>query len=150
MGTEYIHYGSYEFNPNLLVPDSRWQQRPDKPFGLWASPVNSQNSWYDWCMSEDFHVEKLAICFKFVLADGARVLHVRSADDVKKYLIGPGIFYRLSWNYPRLYKDFDAVELHYGNDWGLIQDCEIFWGWDVDSIVIWNPDIVVPVYADAI
>ena len=153
--TVYIHYGMSEFDKSVFKPIKNGHLE-SKPFGgLWASPVNSKCGWKDWCISEGFCLYKLDLSFSFVLTDDAKVLHLRSGADVDKlpiYCPYPEMEDTIPTRYidfEKLMEKYDAVELHLPED----RRCEPYWNsiylkmwsWDCDSILIMNPDIIVPI-----
>lgn len=145
----YIHYGHDSFDKKYLVETIDYKhmfRRYDKPHGLWASPVDSEIGWKDWCECEDFETESLEKSFVFTLKP-CRVLHIKKPGDVTPYLDKvpsyPGQLcdhYKL--NLSKIYQEYDAMELHLSENWRL-RDMEVFYSWDVDSIVVWNPDVII-------
>lgn len=145
----YIHYGHGKFSRKKLIDDTalcnKYCHRDDKPCGLWASPVGARYGWKDWCEEENFHTNRLKKSFKFRLKDGARILHVHSLADAKKYLVVKDKFYyAYALNLKKIYANFDGMELHLSDDWSM-RNNNVFNGWDVDSICVWNPDIIINV-----
>lgn len=144
---DYIHYGHDSFDPVYLLstmnPVYKYRRR-DKPHGLWASPVDCKWGWKDWCESEDYSTGPLDKSFTFELKT-CRVLHVRKPKDIEPYVerVSEGyLFDHCKLNLAKIYNEYDAMELHLSENWRL-RDIEVFYGWDVDSIVVWNPDVVV-------
>lgn len=149
----YIHYGASEFDLNRFNPIKNGHLE-SKPFGgLWASPVDSKWSWRNWCEAEEFRLDRLITSFSFVLSDDARVIHLKSGADVDKL---PKYNPYTGTDYPARYIDFenlmnecDAIEVHMSEEpsetkWQDQLYCRL-WAWDCDSILIMNPEIVVPV-----
>jgi hypothetical protein len=148
MRKQYIHYGSSCFDINIFKEkatnprDKSFMNKP--PYGFWASPVGSDYwTWREWCESEDYCTDRLDASFKFTLTKKARILTVRKREDIFPYLIPIAHFggYKLDFN--KIMKDYDGMELIHGNRYLELHDNE-FYAWDVDSIVIWNPYIIVP------
>lgn len=60
---QYIHYGSDHFSMEKFkeiqnkLNDHSWQNKPN--YGLWASPVDAEYGWADWCKGEEFHTDRL-------------------------------------------------------------------------------------------
>ena len=152
-GMEFIHYGSKRFNPKKFEPIINF--RFTKPSGgFWASPVRADFGWKDWCCREDFYVGRLAQSFTFTLSDDARVYRIRDYGDLR------GIPMLNEWGfgdvlddptnpYPRMiFPDFEKMK-EIGIDAIFVEisgDHRLYWalyGWDCDSIVIMNPDIIV-------
>lgn len=140
---EYVHYGNVRFIRERFKPIT------NKPFftkpygGFWASRVGAIEGWKEWCENEQFRLCEEGNSFRFFLNPLAKVLHVRTPGDLK---YRPLLDRQSTWG-PK-YLDFealvkqgwDAVELHL-SDWPPLYD--ILYGWDCDSILIMNPDIVI-------
>ena len=151
MSKHYIHYGSTKFDHKLLENQVRvfknggYITGVNKPHGLWASPINSQCSWKDWCLCEDFKTETLDESFEFNISEKANILHVHKVEDAVPYIIetpsdiDDDIYRNL--DFPKLYAEFDGMELHIRDDWHFYRD-SIFGTWDVDSLVVWNPAVI--------
>lgn len=140
---EYIHYGARAFDQMKFQPIRN--RKFIKPTGgFWASPENSPRGWKKWCDDEQFVEYEEDDFFRFVLSDSARVLHIRSANNIKDLPIEPSDYVSL-WgvgflDFEAIQKQgYDAIELHISEDFHLYN---LMYGWDVDSILIMNPDIV--------
>jgi hypothetical protein len=141
----YIHYGHKSFNRDKF---QSIENRPyfNKPMGgLWASPVEGANNWKDWCEKEQFRDCSESESFKFKLKDNANVLHLRSCDDLEnieqlKDAITQLMCNKAYPNFEHLLQDgIDAIEYHLSNDWDLYW---AMYGWDCDSILVMNPDVI--------
>lgn len=138
----YIHYGSDNFDKTRVHPIEN-QSRFSKPYGgFWASPVNSNAGWKNFCECENFRTDQLYTSFKFVVSDSAKVLHLKHPKDLESLPIilndeKVSLFDNCYIDFEYLIKmGYDAVEVE-------IQ--HLYWplyGWDCDSILIMNPDIV--------
>ena len=128
--------------------------RGDKPrYGLWASPTDADYGWRQWIESEDFRVDEYTqSSFEFDLSSGARILHIYSEDDIMPFIIKDkefGMFFMSKTaigdriDFDRIAGDYDGLELHLSDNYGELHD-SIFYTWDCDSIVIWNPDVIIP------
>lgn len=140
--TEYIHYGCAEFNHNKFQTIKNRKLSTKPTGGLWASKVNAKNSWYKWCLSNEYNLSSLNKSFRFTIKEGSNILVVNSISDVERL---PHIntddvlipwhcldFEKLSIN------GVDAIEISIEGDgiyFGL-------YGWDCDSILIMNKDII--------
>lgn len=151
--TVYVHYGADVFDPVITAKNGLaydWKKAfMGKPSGLWASSVDAGLSWKDWCESEDYHTEQLEKCFRFKIKDGARILEIHQIEDILDYLEKSvdgwtvwldGAHMHASLNANRLRSEFDGMELYLSENWQLRD--QYFYPWDVDSICIWNPDVV--------
>lgn len=141
MSKEYIHYGSDKFDINKfnrINYKDVFPIRTIKPYGgLWASPVDSSWNWCDWCIQNDFNLDKLNEYFKFKLKNDAKVLYVNSIDDIKKYYINTNGFD---------YIDFEHILLDCYDAMEVTMNSEIYftlYGWDVDTLLIFNPNCIV-------
>lgn len=148
----YVHYGNDTFDP-LLVRYAKFNKRNGgcgryrKPGGLWASPVDAWISWKEWCEGEDFHTDRLDSFFTFTLKESAKVLDIYKLSDVDGYvkdLRYEGMEDRPEWylDLDKIYDEFDAMEIHHEGHYIELHDSDIFNLWDVDSICVWNPDVI--------
>lgn len=148
MDKRYIHYNSDTFDKErlkrALTHDKKYRRR-DKPFGLWASPVNAELGWKEWCEDEEWRLDKLDESFEFSLSPEAKILTINKLEDAADFLLElrmHGIRVQ-ALDLPMIYDRYDAMEVNMSNDFMNFHDNEVFYSWDVDSIVIWNPDIIV-------
>ncbi len=138
----YIHYGANQFDRVILEKRARENVgRIDwKPRGLWASPVDAGLGWKEWCESECFDRSDFSKAFRFDIAQNAKILHVRSLADVARYVIKGRHDYL---DCDKLCQDYDGIELHISDNYVELHDSHVFYTWDVDSICVWNPDVIV-------
>ena len=139
----YIHYGHNVFDKDKFVkPKNR--QLHNKPLGgLWASKINATFGWKDWCKEEDFCECSEDNSFLFKISENANILYINCVEDVKKL---PDQKTDLSLtclktvDFEQLIANrIDAIEFNLSNDWGLYM---ALYGWDCDSTVILNPDVI--------
>jgi len=147
----YVHYGSDFLNKDMSIEE--WDSG-DKPKGIWASPKNTNWGWKDWCEYEYFEVHKLKLSFEFKLKRKSRILKIRKIEDIWPYLKEiedeslwwwPSRYedYKYELDKKKIYNKFDGMELFMRNNYGYFHNhSHIFTTWDVDSIVIWNLDII--------
>ena len=138
--TVYIHYGDDRFHDPRPIKNREYFTKPCG--GLWASRKYGESTWKDWCFSEDFRVDTFDRSFEFTLKDDARVLELSDVDQFDNLPIlskeengrcGPTYFL----NFEELAKQYDAIEVtNIGNLYFTL------YGWDCNSILIMNPDIV--------
>lgn len=124
----YIHYGSTKFIPTKGFPIKNQEYFMKPKGGLWASRKNASFGWKDWCKEEDFRDCDIAKMENDGLA------WVYSIDFEKCLHLGIDAI-ELCW-YGDEYRDAASGNLHY----------ELY-GWDCDSIVVLNPDAIVPLYS---
>lgn len=146
---EYIHYGSRKFIKSAFIPIHN-ERCFTKPFGgLWASPIGAKYGWKDWCIANHFRDCRENNAFRFTLSKEANVIHIYSAKDLEQLpMQAERGTLSVRPDYEQILKNgVDAVELHLSeeppHEWhkGLYY---LLYGWDCDSIVILNPDIIVP------
>lgn len=139
MKTKYIHYGHKKFIKKLFQKvQNGYTPKPDG--GFWASPIDAEYGWKQWCEDNKFRECNEDDSFQFELTDDANVLHIRSVDDLKDLPLAKGDHSWYCLDFEKLLKSgVDAVELH------LSEDRLLYWrlyGWDCDSILIMNKDVV--------
>ncbi len=138
---KYIHYGSERFDPEKFMPICNFTVKPRG--GLWASRIDDKYGWYEWCHREEFRLNTFKKYFEFTLAESAKVLFL---DDPKQLKNLPKIEMRHSlWkenflDFEELSKKYDAIEV---TDIGPLY--RALYGWDCNSIVIMNPNVIMPV-----
>ena len=142
---KYIHYGHTEFDPELFMRPHN-ERMFTKPYGgLWGSRIDAKCSWKHWCECEHFRDCCEDNSFTFTLTEDANVLHICSVVDLQDLpKVDSKSFDYTDWcclDFERLLAyGVDAVELH------LSEDYRLYWsmyGWDCDSILIMNPEVVV-------
>lgn len=147
---KYIHYGHKKFERVRFCPIRNREcfSKPDG--GLWASPVDAKYGWSGWCEENDFRECNEDNSFTFTLREGANVLHIRDIEYLERL---PQIKSEYAlWcqlDFEKLLEDgIDAIELHLSEeDVSNLTVCEgLYWslyGWDCDSILIMNPNVIV-------
>lgn len=151
MSKKYIHYGATEFKLDRFVPISNRIYFNKPHGGLWASPCDSDCNWHEWCMGNDFRIERLNDYFIFTTKADTRILTIKDHNDLVR-LKQNGLCLDFSSYYSSAINDFypnfkklldigyDAIEVY-------IRDT-IYWdlyGWDCDSLLVLNPDCIVVV-----
>ncbi len=143
----YVHYGSNRFERELfLMPMNRLDFVISKPFGgMWASNIESEYGWKDWCEDNEFRLDELQSNFRFTLSNEANVFHIKNAEDIRKLPLIDNPYAMTIHKVIDFEKciqlGIDAIELHLSEDRSLYFD---LYGWDCDSILILNPHIIEP------
>jgi hypothetical protein len=143
MQTKYIHYGHKTFDKSKFKPILNMLGFTKPSGGLWASPIDSELGWKDWCESEDFRECKEEDSFTFTLKENSNILHIYSLEDLRnlpKMILDIKMFTVLDFE---KIKDsgVDGIELHlYSEHYHDLYNS--LYGWDCDSILIMNPDII--------
>ena len=100
----------------------------------------------------------MSVSFRFTLTDSAKILEVHKEEDILDYVITNQDslqFRRYTHNLTdicdyldteKLYSEFDGIELFLSDNYSMHDG--IFNSWDCDSIVVWNPDVIIPIKED--
>lgn len=150
--TRYIHYGSEHFDKDRFVAIKNSKHmciKPSPDTGMWGSPIESRNGWYQWSVGNDFRTYKLNTSFEFVLKPGSNVLCIFNDDDLERIKKSDLLNDRVadSWLQKEttcidfekcLERGIDAIEVHVNSEMIYFE----LYGWDCDSILILNPDCV--------
>lgn len=145
MDRVYRHYGSSVFDISKFrsVTNRPGITFTNKPYGgLWASPVDSDDDWYNWCLSEDFNIESLDEYFDFTLKENSKILSINAVSDLNKITdcieIIHYCYVTVRIDFESLIKaGYDAIYVPYN-----YETCQIFYGWDVDTLLVLNPDCI--------
>lgn len=141
----YIHYGSSHFSPERFDQprNTRGWNKPQG--GLWASDEAAKYGWKDWCEAEHYRECRGENAFRFELAPSAKILLLDSKDAVGRLPeqnLGYSSQCCKAIDFERLVCDgVDVI------DFRLSADPRLYWamyGWDCDSILVLNPEVVVP------
>lgn len=147
----YIHYSKTDcdhFDKSKMYP-IRNTENWIKPYGgLWASPINAEWGWKDWCEAENFRDCDERYSFTFKMRDPSKVYFVDSKEAYDNLVKLYGIKNTNSFGYTPQYIDYkrmiedgwDALELSLTDYWQLY---DLFYGWDCDSILIFNAEAVI-------
>lgn len=143
----YRHYGTNSFKKEKFHPISNYTLCNKPLGGFWASPKDDNYSWFEWCKEEmPYRLSCQYIDFK--LSENAKILHIYNKKDIKKLPILKNK--ELYFNNPIIKTYFDFVKLKENGYDGLeihnfYELNEYFHYWDCNSIVIFNPEIVIPI-----
>ena len=159
----YVSYLNIPFDKKLLKPSDKMNNNiVNKPIGgFWASPEDAKYGWkefYEDVFMEDRLKDKFKnmIKFRFTLSDDARIITIDDIQDINdklkfnKFSCGNNLYI----DFDSMRNDYDGIELtdpmlgHYFLNPKqypeLSKKEECFYCWDCESIVIWNPDIIIP------
>ena len=158
----YRHYGHDKFDINRFVKIKN-RELFNKPFGgLWSSPTKDVDvGWARWCMQEEFYVDKLDKYFDFKLKDNARVLRIEKIKDLEKLpkvdlydelvnLQALNIMHSVKYmhfdiDFEEIVKNYDAILVYMYRDEeskGMKSMYFELYGWDVDTLLVLNPDVI--------
>ena len=151
----FISYGTDEFDINNFrkpIFDSKRAMINNKPVGgLWASPIDAQYGWVDFCDCNSFHLKTLAKHFIFKLKTDAKIYVIDNEEDLRKISTLPDMNYYdvlgINWE---LLKDYDGVFVtDNGRHLKNLNGIKGLEAWDVASICIFNPNVIVPIDENA-
>lgn len=158
----FISYGVDKYSPYMVKPidvNSRWGKSVNKPHGgLWASPVDSEFGWGDFCNRDAFNLKTLSKHFLFKLKKDSNILIIDSADD----LVHNSIYDRDAWkcilDFKKIVRNYDGIYISDNAASRLRYDIKLkgkdvyvsgLNAWDVESICIWNAEVIEPLDEDA-
>lgn len=128
------------FLPEKFDPIEDIPVLPNKPLrgGLWASPSLAMISWSVQCDFEGSPDDRINTWFgfKFKLLNSSRLAVIEETGDVELLPLHDGTTELIDW--VKVAQDWDAVIVQ-GN---ALDQSGPFWGWDVDSLLVLNPDVV--------
>ena len=133
-----VKYGSASFDPAQFdaIRDDHWIKPKG---GLWASPVDSEFGWVDWCSHEEFTLDR-ASWFKFTYEGNIVVIDTEGdlnlLDWGEDYGCGLG-----NINFEAmLARGIDAIHLTVrGQERTRFSRPRSLYGWDCESVLIMNP-----------
>lgn len=141
---KYKHYGHTVFNKNAVEPIKNIPLFTKPKGGLWACRVDAETSWKDYCdelttISID---ENNFFCFD--IRDDAKVLRIDSYEVLEKLPKAEGSsLSSVNWlflDFEKLSAEYDAIEVFMSENYAVYDALN---GWDVDCILVMNPDIVI-------
>lgn len=188
MKKKYIWYGKDKFdinklkkikvNKSMVIPE--YSDKPTEyknQYGeenylgcFWASPVNTNYSWKDWCEEEQFNLDKFKQFQTFTLKETANICTIDSMESLKEFMkkytkyryfdennnqilkdftdeyLDRWLWRRFIFDWNKVLHDYDGMEISHDFNFNLMHN--IFNTWDCDSICIWNPDIIELNYED--
>ena len=138
-----IHYGHKKFNPQRFnTIKNRYWCKPEG--GFWASPIDSEYGWKNWCKSEDFRLSKLKTNFRFSIT--GRIYVIDSLKDLTRLpFTAPHSEYVFITGYPDFEKialEYDAIHLTTNGEAETRYSTPNLYGWDCESVLILNPNII--------
>ena len=144
---KYIHYGNTVFDKSKFKKVENQGAWSKPTGGFWASPVDAALGWYEWCKSEEPDWCDDNVCFTFGISESANVIHIKKVEDLDNLpSLGKCLVHGIaSLDFEKMCADgIDAIELHLSDDERLDRNLNFaLYGWDCDSILIMNPEIVI-------
>lgn len=147
-----FHVDKEKFKP--ISPENKryLMNKPDG--GLWASPVDSEWGWKDWCEAEDFRTESFEVWTKWKLKDPSKILIIDSYEDFEKLMdkygscnkIFTSMYFLDFWKIKEdgwdgiLLTDKGNTECHFPYQENYKGTNINLNSWDCESIVVWEWD----------
>ena len=145
-----IHYTNEKFSLEPRKYDQAecfWQAKPN---GLWIS-VAGEDDWENWCKSEGFNLENLAISYEIKIKKDAHILHLKTAQEIRdfsmlyilptRYWDSDSDTYQIKWD--KVKEKYQAIIIS-PYQWSCRLALETCWyyGWDCASGCIWDLDCI--------
>ena len=137
-----IHYGCPHWVPSHFVFPENLPAFVKPKGGLWASPVDSNYGWKEWCQQEEFHTGSLKHWFVFEFT--GRIMTINTETDLKKMCFRSVIdipYLQMQFpDFEELAKKTDAIYLTETGQWKtrLLMGPNLY-GWDCECVLILNP-----------
>ena len=144
----YIHYGANKFDEKKFAPIKNEPGFSKPRGGLWCSRVDAEYGWIDWCQDEGYRISRLNKCFKFHIKENANIVRINNMNDIHNLCDGVetqklfGKKFAIDFE-SMANRGVDAIELCTVGCIGVdIEYWDTVYGWDCQSMVIFNPDII--------
>ena len=155
----FIHYGSESFDPDRFIPvkNERGWVKPERG-GLWACPIESGKQWTEFVSDTACMAKDISKSFTFRLKEDAKVLKISGPRDLNYVTLctitimgdlSQPMFrgnlvndFKVNLDFEKIAENYDAIIINAGTDTLLYY---MFYGWDVDSILVLNKDVIIPV-----
>lgn len=157
--TVYVHYGctAEEFSADCFRKIKNNPPFAKPTGGFWGSPTQAAFGWIDFCRREEYVPPSgLHKKFCFFLQPEAQIIQIRSGED---FDLLPKLEKTVDFPFEEIHLiDFeeccrcgiDAIEYCYSaiprNDTLGDEMNQKMRGWDCDSILVMNPQIIQPLY----
>ena len=140
---KYIHYGHFLFDKDEFIPVTN-KPRSTKPRGgFWASRADTESGWKEYCEKNKYESWGIDRSFEFSLKEDSKILTITSSKQLETLPQLNKNELRRVWtelDFEELAKQYDAIEVLISEDFKLYFELH---GWDCDSILIMNPDVIV-------
>lgn len=83
----FVHYGHNRYNPDEFKIATNSNHYQSKPIGgLWGCRVGGKNNWQEWCIENDFKLDKYSKdnCFYFRISSSKNMLTISTKEDYDK------------------------------------------------------------------
>lgn len=141
-----IHYGTSYINLSLILPikNKLFSNKPEG--GLWCSPLESEDGWKEFLISNDWNIDTLEKPVIFELKPDSKILKIDSYEDLKNCV---SIFEKKFYpehSYLKDFLDYEKLALEYDVIWltangqydtRMAFDTNLY-GWDCECLLILN------------
>ena len=156
MVSKYIHYGSTEFDESKFQPIKNKEISVKPEGGLWGSPLGCRFGWKEWNDSSNYSECSKDNAFIFRLSDDANVMQIKSVSDLdalpKAESIIPSFSAWVVLDFEELLRTgVDAIVLNMSEEVPKSATDSLYfklYGWDCDSILVMNKDVILPCPAE--
>lgn len=142
MPRRYVFYGDDPLDKNKMQPITNRPLASKPDGGLWASPVDTQYGWADWCWREDFRDTSAQHKTVFSI-ENATVLKWTCAEDVAcspMQDVPPEIINNFAGftapDFEKISERYDAIEVK------IDRLHHTLYGWDCDTLLVLNPEVI--------
>lgn len=111
--------------------------------GLWTSPTDTDNSWRDWCTSENFNMGRLEKSFRLEVST-ENLLVIDCYEDLEETMIRTHIIERREdgltyFKWEELLKKYDGIWLTVKGEaeTRYAHPCSLY-GWDCETVFLFN------------
>jgi len=108
--------------------------------GLWASPVDTKYGWKEWCLAEQYGIQRLDKHFTFHYT--GKVLKIDTCADLER-MVWSKVFHSIEYpDFEKMVKlGIDAIWLTEQGQWDTrsASNSKNLYGWDCECALIMNP-----------
>jgi hypothetical protein len=84
----WVHYNN---SPKPVIIKDVAQADHHKPCGLWITPHGQEDNWIDWCITEDFHVNRYTNAHEVIFSPTANLLTMSTPQELDSFTDEYGI-----------------------------------------------------------
>lgn len=147
----FIHYGAKKFDTERFKPIKNSPYRNKPSGGFWASDIDAPIGWKEWTERVQFRTEHYTEdnCFRFRLSENTKIITLACIENVEELpQLGYDEIIGFRLDFETIMKmGYDVIDYRLSDD----NTCgfrNIYWclyGWDCDSILVLNPNVIIPI-----
>jgi hypothetical protein len=135
-----IHYGATSFDVSKFGQIKNLSYFSKPKGGLWASAVDSEYGWKQWCKEAQFRDCEDDNSFTFELSPDAKILVIDSRSDFDELpKVGNQLKVGDYLDFELLSSQYDAIHL---TERGMWKTRMSLYGWDCECVLIMNSKII--------